>query len=490
VTERPQARETPGGRVVGVAAPTRLTEGALFFQGRYRIVRCLREGGMGAVYECIHLATRKRRALKVMHPQILALPGMRERFEFEARATAEIESDHIVETFDAGVDEVTGTPFLVMELLRGDDLASIVQAHGAFTPKETLVLLSQAALALDQTHAAGIVHRDLKLENLFLSAKDGGSTRLKVLDFGIAVGGPDAASLARGRVMGTPLFMAPEQASGGAPVGAAADLYALGHIAYAMLVGEPYWTEEHDALPLPTFLATLSAGATELASARAARRGGQLPPAFDAWFARSTATSPHARFDRASTQIADLATALDLDVPRPSVRDAVARLQRAEPPARDSSDQLPAYAGSSRPASRTPLRLLAVAGACLALAGALAGVLARVHATVAAAPALAAAPVSSATTVASSATALSSLPSADAVAASATGLAASAAPIATSAGTVAVRAAPTAPEREAPTHARASIQARRGAVSSAAFPCRPPYTVDALGVKHAKLECL
>src|SRR5580704_4550969 len=92
------------------------------FHGRYEIVRCIRAGGMGAVYECIHLKTRKHRALKLMLPQVLAHPGMRERFELEARVTAEIESDHIVETFDAGVDEPTGMPFLVMELLRGQDL--------------------------------------------------------------------------------------------------------------------------------------------------------------------------------------------------------------------------------------------------------------------------------------------------------------------------------------------------------------------------------
>jgi hypothetical protein len=122
-------------------APAALAEGAIF-HGRYQIVRCIAAGGMGAVYECVHLTTRKHRALKVMLPQ------------------ARIESEHIVETFDAGVDEATGSPFLVMELLQGEDLESLLHQQGPFTPQEVVVLLSQAAMAHDKTHAAGIVHRD------------------------------------------------------------------------------------------------------------------------------------------------------------------------------------------------------------------------------------------------------------------------------------------------------------------------------------------
>jgi serine/threonine-protein kinase len=165
--------------------PGALNPGQLF-HGRYEIVRCLKAGGMGAVYECIHLKTRKHRALKVMLPQVVTAAGMRDRFELEARVTAEIESEHIVETFDAGVDDATGAPFLVMELLRGEDLAAILKRRGALPAGEALLLLSQAAMALDKTHAAGIVHRDLKPENLYLTRRDDGSPRLKILDFGIA----------------------------------------------------------------------------------------------------------------------------------------------------------------------------------------------------------------------------------------------------------------------------------------------------------------
>jgi eukaryotic-like serine/threonine-protein kinase len=296
--------------------PAALPEGGVF-HGRYQIVRCIKAGGMGAVYECVHLTTRKRRALKVMLPQILAAPGMRERFELEARVTAEIESEHIAETFDAGVDEATGAPFLVMELLRGNDLDTVLRSSGPFGAEEAVVLLSQAALALERTHAAGIVHRDLKPQNLFLTTRDDGGPRLKILDFGIAKVVADGTKTAQQTAaIGTPVYMSPEQTTGDGAIGPPADLYALAHIAYALLTGSAYWLEEQQTLPVYGFLSRMLAGPSELPTLRAARRGAALPPAFDAWFARATARSPAHRFDRATTQIAELARALGTAPPR------------------------------------------------------------------------------------------------------------------------------------------------------------------------------
>jgi serine/threonine protein kinase len=296
--------------------PAALPQGGVFL-GRYEIVRCINAGGMGAVYECIHVTTRKRRALKVMLPHVVARSGMRERFELEARVTAEIDSDHIVETFDAGVDEATGAPYLVMELLRGDDLKSILERCGPFNGPEAVVLLSQVALALDRTHAAGIIHRDLKPDNLFLTIRDDGSPRLKILDFGIAKVVADGAKAAKQtEAIGTPVYMSPEQITGDGTIGPPADLYALAHIAYALLVGEAYWREEASSLPMYAFLGRVLAGPEEPACTRARRRGVSLPPVFDAWFARATAPSPGDRFDRASTQIAELSTALGAWAPR------------------------------------------------------------------------------------------------------------------------------------------------------------------------------
>src|SRR5690349_7588194 len=97
------------------------------FHGRYEVVRCLKHGGMGAIYEVIHIETRRRRALKLMLPSIVSNVDMHARFKLEATVAADIESEHIVETFDAGIDKETGVPFLVMELLRGEDLDVISQ---------------------------------------------------------------------------------------------------------------------------------------------------------------------------------------------------------------------------------------------------------------------------------------------------------------------------------------------------------------------------
>jgi serine/threonine-protein kinase len=305
-------------------SPGALSPGQIF-HGRYEIVRCLRAGGMGAVYECIHLKTRKRRALKVMLPQILANSAMRDRFELEARVTAEIESEHIVETFDAGVDEATGAPFLVMELLRGEDLASVLKRRGALPASEVIVLLAQAGLALDKTHAAGIVHRDLKPDNLYVTTRDDGSPRLKILDFGIAKVVADVnQTVQQTATIGTPLYMSQEQILGDGTIGPRSDVYALGHIAFALLTGAAYWADEQRASPsLYVFLGTVMAGALEPAAARAARRGVALTPAFDAWFARATARSASDRFEGASVLVRELASVLEVAAPRAASLPAV-----------------------------------------------------------------------------------------------------------------------------------------------------------------------
>src|SRR6478735_10502528 len=130
---------------------TSLAAGQIF-ANRYQVVRCIGSGGMGAVYEVIHLETERRRALKVMHAHFADSPDFRERFKREARVAAQIDSEHIVDVFDAGVDEATKMPFLAMELLRGEELARILKRVGKLSPADTIACLSQAALALDKTH--------------------------------------------------------------------------------------------------------------------------------------------------------------------------------------------------------------------------------------------------------------------------------------------------------------------------------------------------
>ncbi len=156
------------------------------FHGRYHVLGCIKAGGMGAVYEVLDDKTDTRRALKVMLPNLVERADMRARFALEARICGPIASEHIVHVTDAGVDEETDIPFLVMDLLTGEQLGTMLSRRTRLPPEEVVTYLFQAALALDKTHAAGIVHRDLKPENLFITERDDGSPCLKILDFGIA----------------------------------------------------------------------------------------------------------------------------------------------------------------------------------------------------------------------------------------------------------------------------------------------------------------
>jgi serine/threonine-protein kinase len=270
---------------------------------------------MGAVYHVLDDKTASPRALKIMLPSVVQDPGMRARFALEATVTGAIVSDHIVRVSDAGIDELTSTPFLVMDLLQGDELGSMIKRRGALPALEVVTYLRQVALALDKTHGAGIVHRDLKPDNLFATYRDDGSPCVKILDFGVAKIVAQSTAHATSAI-GTPIYMAPEQMRGEGTIGPAADLYALGHIAYTLLVGEPYWQEELSASQSIFMLLTqVVAGVSEPPRARAARRRRvALPPSFDAWFQRATAMRIEQRFDRATVAIAELARALDIPV--------------------------------------------------------------------------------------------------------------------------------------------------------------------------------
>ncbi len=284
-----------------------LVEGTLF-AGRYRIVKSLAAGGMGAVYEVVHVETNRKKALKVMHAHLFENDDMRERFKREARIAAEIESEFIVDVSDAGVDEVTSMPFLVMELLRGEDLRHRLKRTGRLPAAETLIYLRQAAMALDKTHSASIVHRDLKPENLFCTQRDDGTPRIKILDFGVAKlvatssTGPRAT-----QILGSPAYMAPEQFRLQTKLSPATDIYALGMMAYELLVGRLYWHKEISSSPdVMAFALVALRGPQESALVRAAEAGIGLPAAFDAWFAKITAIDPRARFSKASEAVQEL----------------------------------------------------------------------------------------------------------------------------------------------------------------------------------------
>jgi serine/threonine protein kinase len=287
------------------------------FAGRYQVLRRIAEGGMGAVYEVIHVETGRRRALKVLHPHVLKDRKAREQFRREARIGGVIEAEAVVDVFDAGIDEASSTPFLVMELLRGEDLNRLVERGGPLAGAEVVAHLRQASFALDKAHRAGVVHRDLKPDNLFLHRRDQGAAQLKILDFGVAKIIRDANQLTGDTLsVGTPMFMAPEQFTGSHAVTAAADRYALGHVAYALLVGEPYFDPEAEQeTALLGFMRRVVEGPREPPSARAlARRGVKLPEAFDRWFLRATNVDPDKRHPSAGALVDHLETSLGLSM--------------------------------------------------------------------------------------------------------------------------------------------------------------------------------
>ena len=282
----------------------KLEEGTVF-AGRYRVVRCLAAGGMGAVYEVIHLETDRHRALKVMHPHLFQSDDMRERFKREARIAAQVDSEYIVDVSDAGVDAATQTPFLVMELLRGEELGDRLKRMGQLPPEEVVTYMQQVAWALDRTHAASIVHRDLKPANLFLTTREDGTPRIKILDFGVAKLVAESSTAAgTTQSLGTPIYMAPEQFRTNLKLTAAADIYALTLMTYTLLVGKAYWAEEaKSAGDVIAFAIAALNGPQESAVLRAARRGVTLPPGFDAWFAKGTAVNPADRFSTATEAV-------------------------------------------------------------------------------------------------------------------------------------------------------------------------------------------
>ncbi len=204
---------------------------------KYRIERLLAVGGMGAVYDGTHIKLRKRVAIKVLNPQ-LSSPAFIERFHREAITASQIGHEGIAQVTDIGTS-TEGEPFLVMEYLDGESLATRLKAQGQL-PVEVACELGCSILApLEAAHRAGIVHRDLKPDNVFLVRQSRGEM-IKLLDFGISRSQGQEGEFrltTTGLVLGTPYYMSPEQARGDAQIGIAADLYAFGVIMYEMLTG-------------------------------------------------------------------------------------------------------------------------------------------------------------------------------------------------------------------------------------------------------------
>ncbi len=297
-------------------ASAALQEGDVF-AGRYRIVRELASGGMGTVYEVVHNVTERRCALKVMLSHTVEREQLRRRFMQESRLAAQIGSEYIVDVLDAGVDDETKAPYLVMELLEGEDLGQRLLRQGPLNREETVGYLWHVALALDRTHQAGIVHRDLKASNLFVTRREDGTPLVKVLDFGVAkVLTMERSGEHRTQTVGTPIYMAPEQFRAEGRISPATDIYALGMLAYTLLVGVHYWTREHERCENPFAFAAIAVhGPQDNPSSRALAENVLLPPAFDDWFFRATSRWPQDRFPSATAAVSELAQALGVEVP-------------------------------------------------------------------------------------------------------------------------------------------------------------------------------
>ncbi len=205
---------------------------------KYEIVRLLGHGGMGSVFEAVHLVLQRHVAIKILQPQEAQKPASVQRFIREGQVTSSINHPNVVDVQDFGREGATF--YIVMELLKGDSLQSVLNYRGVLPADHAIAITLQILSALSVAHAKGIIHRDLKPDNVFLSASLRGE-HVKIMDFGVAkYKTPNQADLrltATGTVLGTPYYLAPEQASGGKNIDERIDLWSVGVMLYEMLTG-------------------------------------------------------------------------------------------------------------------------------------------------------------------------------------------------------------------------------------------------------------
>ncbi len=284
-----------------------------------RLVRVLGRGGMGAVWEAEHLTLKNRVAVKFMLDRFASNGPETARFVREATAAAQVKSPHVAQVFDHGFTE-DGTPYIVMELLEGESLADRLGRAGRIGLRETAGLVTQACRALTRAHAQGIVHRDIKPDNLFLTDQEG-DPFVKLVDFGVAKR-PDedgaAGMTATGSVVGTPYYMSPEQMASSKHVDARADLWSLGVVAYRCLTGaHPFDGGSIGAVCLAIERGTFAAPSSIVP---------ELGTGVDGFFARALARSPDDRFQTAR----ELGEALDALASQHG--DEITMVGRARPP--------------------------------------------------------------------------------------------------------------------------------------------------------------
>jgi serine/threonine-protein kinase len=297
--------------------------------GRYQPVRFLGAASMGALYEVEHALTKERLALKAF-PARAGLSGdALESFKREARLSVLIESDHVVSVTDADVaPELEGAPFIVMERLEGRDLEAFASRQRP-DPASVVEWMRQIGVVIDRAHALGVVHRDLRPDNIFIANREGGPPIAKILDFGVAKMIEEGGSITTSdEVLGTPpAYMAPEQVTAGAAVTPATDRYALGLVAYRALTGERYYSGDIAEIVMRLLHEPLRPPSA---------RHPELGRAFDIWFERACHRTPSERFASASEQVEALAAALGLHT-------ETAEIPRRAPPAATAARRAPRW---------------------------------------------------------------------------------------------------------------------------------------------------
>lgn len=272
--------------------------------GKYRVEKLIKTGGMGAVYRGKHVLMDKTVAIKVLRPSLAVDNVVVARFSREAKAASRISHPHAVNVTDFGEAE-NGVVFLIMEYLDGRTLKEIIQAEGAFSLDRTVEIVRQVTGALEAAHGQGVVHRDLKSDNIML-VRHNGEEWAKVLDFGIAKiqqteGSRDVEITQANLVVGTPQYMSPEQCSQTGPLDPRSDLYSLGIIIYEMLAGRVPFTGES---PTVIMMKQVQDPPPSVLSARA-----DLPASVDEVIKRALAKQPLDRFQSAGDLYAALAKA-------------------------------------------------------------------------------------------------------------------------------------------------------------------------------------
>jgi serine/threonine-protein kinase len=287
--------------------------------GSFRLGVLIGRGGMGEVYEATHVETGAPAAVKLMHRQALSDPGFLRRFVREAKIASSLDVPYVVRVLEIG-DLDAQVPYIAMERLRGHDLAHELRTHRRLHMKQVHRLVREVGRGLDAARAAGIVHRDIKPQNLFWAELPGRERVWKILDFGVSTLIGDDGGLTRDAVVGTPLYMAPEQGRG-LRVDHRADLFALGVITYRALTGRPAFTGDAMADVLFRVAFSMPPRPGELVN---------MPEDVDLVLAIAMAKKPEDRFD-SGAELADALDAATRGELSPDLRERAARLLAALP---------------------------------------------------------------------------------------------------------------------------------------------------------------